>query len=361
MLAKNFSEKSTDKEGDEEDGDENARSGRSSSNSTVEEGKKKANTGSVRQYVRSKNPRLRWTPDLHHCFVRAVERLGGQDRATPKLVLQLMNVKGLSIAHVKSHLQMFRSKKIDESGRVINDSRNTTHGRGWHAYSFSHLPMFHGFHQRPHTYSRYDSFLSGHGYRSSMGLGSQGSATEMSYKGHHRVMGIRDIHMGSFTQNDRASGEVHGTFKDFHLLYDHKTGRPKFRPTGIEPCSISQGHEKEIEQAGQFSNSCAQEVEPQSTTPSLSKGEQHMMRWRDDDRGLDLNLSLNITPRHEKRKRYWEDEEVDSSLSLALISPLSKQEDCPRNAEKASKLISLEKKDGSVEHARGTSTLDLTI
>ena len=37
-------------------------------------------SSSVRPYVRSKNPRLRWTPELHHCFVRAVERLGGQDR-----------------------------------------------------------------------------------------------------------------------------------------------------------------------------------------------------------------------------------------------------------------------------------------
>lgn len=33
----------------------------------------------VRPYVRSKLPRLRWTPDLHRCFVHAVERLGGED------------------------------------------------------------------------------------------------------------------------------------------------------------------------------------------------------------------------------------------------------------------------------------------
>ncbi|KAK1261711.1 putative Myb family transcription factor [Acorus gramineus] len=35
--------------------------------------------GAVRQYIRSKVPRLRWTPDLHHCFVHAIEKLGGQE------------------------------------------------------------------------------------------------------------------------------------------------------------------------------------------------------------------------------------------------------------------------------------------
>lgn len=80
--------------------------------------------GSVRQYIRSKVPRLRWTPDLHHCFVHAIDRLGGQDKATPKLVLQMMDVRGLTISHVKSHLQMYRSMKGDlGKGRISSQER----------------------------------------------------------------------------------------------------------------------------------------------------------------------------------------------------------------------------------------------
>ncbi|CAH9141235.1 unnamed protein product [Cuscuta epithymum] len=65
-------------------------------------------------------PRMRWKSTLHARFVHSVEFLGGHE-TTPKSVLELMDVKDLTLAHVKSHLQrhdIFK-KRIDSHGNVI--------------------------------------------------------------------------------------------------------------------------------------------------------------------------------------------------------------------------------------------------
>ncbi|KAL5760566.1 hypothetical protein ACOSQ2_019404 [Xanthoceras sorbifolium] len=71
--------------------------------------------------------RIRWNQDLHSRFMQCVDFLGGADKATPKGILKLMDIDGLTICHVKSHLQKFRfARHIPESAEGKCRSKQST-------------------------------------------------------------------------------------------------------------------------------------------------------------------------------------------------------------------------------------------
>lgn len=58
---------------------------------------------------------------MHERFERAVEVLGGPRKATPKQIQMVMNVQGLHVNHVKSHLQKYR-QSLHEIGAPGSDA-----------------------------------------------------------------------------------------------------------------------------------------------------------------------------------------------------------------------------------------------
>nr|VDD06717.1 unnamed protein product [Brassica rapa] len=53
-------------------------------------------------------PRLRWSYELHHRFIDAVNQLGGPNKATPKGLMRVLEIPELTLYHLKSHLQKYR-------------------------------------------------------------------------------------------------------------------------------------------------------------------------------------------------------------------------------------------------------------
>ncbi|XP_011070990.1 myb family transcription factor PHL8 [Sesamum indicum] len=72
-------------------------------------------------------PRLKWTQELHQRFVDAVNQLGGAEKATPKSLMRIMGIHGLTLYHLKSHLQKYRLGRSQQS-QIYHHSKPEDYG-----------------------------------------------------------------------------------------------------------------------------------------------------------------------------------------------------------------------------------------
>ena len=71
---------------------------------------------------------------LHRRFLKAIDILGGPDLAKPKQIDVIMNVDGLNVNHIKSHLQKYRMYlRHRNTGEGIRDQSQGQHNNKMHA------------------------------------------------------------------------------------------------------------------------------------------------------------------------------------------------------------------------------------
>lgn len=165
-----------------------------------------------------------------------------------------------------------------------------------------------------------------------------------------------DHHMDKSILDDQSSRMI---------VHNNQFYRSHIGPNPTEHAFVTQLNSRAKVQSSCSNNSHTLQTTWLGKSPERDQKERNNAKRKATDCEVDLNLSLNITPRYEEHRTAWEEkgeeeEEEDRTLSLTLFPP-SKKGKSPKDVGKASDLSRLKGEEDSKDHEGTASTLDLTI
>ncbi|KAJ0971813.1 hypothetical protein J5N97_019772 [Dioscorea zingiberensis] len=398
------------KEGDDEGGSTSGIAGEASSSNNNSSNNKISDTAdesgdptaTVRQYNRSKMPRLRWTPDLHLSFLQAIERCGGQEISPFDMHLRSDQIPEMFYQRASSWKHLIR---MDNRGLLSESNAKDLH----QPYSLlQRWRLCKSFDLTTSIYRQQDNAFKDNLELTASSAKEQGSAKDslsdlifmkdgISPSTSH-LFDVRDAitSIGNFTQPQhlihrtrwpsremvnisRFQRNLTNAVPNNHFLSNHSCGcinqncyinTKDYTTNQIQSTTddaiivLNDGHATQNQSLFPTENKHKRRIEEiieNKEIPTRDVKKMMMMKELDLKPNLQLSLMLGSVEDGETAKKCLETRDDDSMLSLSLSPPMFKQQVAVKKELVKHEFELIPTGSSRSKDSLGISTLDLTM